>query len=127
MRRTVRLTSGLAVAGLITLAGTGISDAASDSAANAVKAPISSTNCPTAGNFGNGTPSSADQAFSAISPTAGPSTPNSTQLAFTGANLPKEGAAGLILIGLGGVAVQRTRRRHGAEGDLASVEGAVED
>lgn len=120
MRRILRLTTGLAVAGVASLAGAGISDAASVSQ-HAAAAPVSSTNCPTVGNFGNGTPSSADQAFSAISPTAGPTSTSSGQLAFTGANLPKEAVAGFALVLLGGMAVQRTRRRHGDGTDLSEA------
>ena len=111
MRSALRFTSGLAVAGGIWLAGTGISAAASGST-HAVAAAASTTNCPTLGNFGDGTPKSADQAYSAISPTAGPSS-SSGQLAFTGANLPKEAAAGAVLIMVGGATVRRSRRRHG--------------
>jgi hypothetical protein len=116
VRSALRLTSGIAVAGLVWLAGAGISDAASGST-HASAAAISTTNCPTVGNFGDGTPQGADQAFAAISPTAAPAA-SSTQLAFTGANLPKEAAAGFVLILAGGLAVQRTRRRPVIEDGL---------
>ena len=111
MRSALRLTSGLAVAGVIWLAGTGIS-AAEAELAPAAAAPVSTTNCPTIGNFGNGTPQSADQAFASISPTATPSSSSSGKLAFTGANLPKEAAAGFVLVAVGGLVVQRSRRRN---------------
>lgn len=103
---------GAAFGALAWLAGTGVAAAAGSKpvpASPSATAAAVSNECPIPGNYGDGSTTSAYQAYAAISPTTPPS--SSGQLAFTGGNFTKEFAAGGLLIGAGAALVIRARRR----------------